>query len=233
MKVPVANHVLIALVVFGTVESVQASWSNSSGGGPYGNSTAACKAMIDPGSAYVFSHVEPKPGDPSYAYCYSKPRDGKGEPSYLGVLSKEEDPPQLTGESSEPGVSAEKSPPSKPQGEEKKSAKAKDEIVKTRSDVRTHLHHVFPQTFYKEFKAIGIDVDDYVMQLPVEKHIGKNGVHVKDDYNGRWEDFFNAPGKRTTQEAEAYLVEILNEMGITAYPIGSGNTGKVNTTGVK
>ena len=99
--------------------------------------------------------------------------------------------------------------------------------------MRTHLHHVFPQKFYKEFKAIGIDVDDYLMQLPIEKHIGKDGVHVKDDYNGQWEDFFNRSGKRTKKEAETYLIEILNEMGIASYPIGSANTGEVNKSGVK
>lgn len=139
--------------------------------------------MIDPGSAYAFSHTDPKPGDPNYAYCYSKPKDGKGAPSYVGVLSQDEEPVEPVVESGEKGGSPEKDSQDKPQEIKKGAGKSKDEIVKTRTHVRTHLHHVFPQTFYDRFKAIGIDVDDYLMKLPVEKHIGKNGVHVKDDYN--------------------------------------------------
>lgn len=209
----------------------EASWTNSSGG-QYGSADAACKAMIDPGSAYGYSHTEPKPGDPSYVYCFSKPKDGKGEPSYIGAVSKDEDvvPPSAEQAGNSPEASGQ---PAKPEQAKQAAEKSKDEVIKTRAQVRTHLHHVFPQKFYGQFKAIGIDVDDYLMQLPVEQHIGKNGVHVKDDYNGRWEDFFNQGGKRTKQEAEAYLIEILNEMGIAAYPIGSVNTGEVNTTGVR
>jgi hypothetical protein len=222
---------LITFLLIGLSHSSHAGWTNSSGG-QHGSADAACKAMIDPGSAYQFSHTEPKPGDPTIAYCFDKPKEGKGAPNYIGALYKDEEPDKPAAEpAQDQPASAPGGPP--PGGKKDKSKPSKDEIVKTRADVRTHLHHVFPQTFYKEFNSIGIDVDDYLMQLPVEKHIGKEGVHVKDDYNGQWEDFFNRAGKRTIKEAETYLIEILNEMGIASYPIGSANTGEVNKSGVK
>lgn len=231
MPVRACVRVVVVLGVLGGGAMAEASWSNSSGGTHYGSASAACKAMIEPGSAYIFSHTEPKPGDASIAYCFSKPKDGKGDPSYIGALFQEEEAVASPAEQPEDSPKASGLPATT--GEANKEAdKSKKEIIKTRAHVRTHLHHVFPQAFYRQFKAIGIEVDDYVMQLPVEKHIGKNGVHVKDDYNGRWEDFFNQ-GKRSKAEAEAYLIEILNEMGIAAYPIGSVNTGEVNTTGVR
>jgi len=80
---------VLALLSVGS--SAEAFWSNSSGGKHYGSASAACKVMIDPGTAFTFSHTEPKPGDPNIAYCFSKPKDGKGDPSYVGVLFQEED----------------------------------------------------------------------------------------------------------------------------------------------
>ncbi len=81
--------VILSTLSLGSV--AEASWGNSSGGAHYGSAAAACKAMIDHGGAYTFSHTEGKPGDASIAYCFSKPKEGKGEPSYIGVLSQEED----------------------------------------------------------------------------------------------------------------------------------------------
>ncbi len=112
-----------------------------------------------------------------------------------------------------------------------KATKSTGKVVKSASDLTTHLHHVFPQEFFVEFRKLGIHVDDYVMQLPITKHIGKQGVHVKGDYNARWQDFFDevARGERpgTKQEAEKYLMQILNELGIAEHgPIGSMRTGK-------
>ncbi|MEK6283555.1 MAG: SpvB/TcaC N-terminal domain-containing protein [Acidobacteriota bacterium] len=110
-------------------------------------------------------------------------------------------------------------------------------VVKSAYQFKTHLHHVFPQKFFEEFQKLGIHVDDYVMRLKFEQHIGREGVHVKGDYNGRWEDFFNAArtsGKKLTKkDAEEFLIEILNDLGIAGNLIGSIRTGKVNTWGVR
>ena len=110
-------------------------------------------------------------------------------------------------------------------------------IVKSSKGVKTHLHHLFPQEFFEDFRKLGIDVDDFVMELRVEEHIGKEGVHLKGDYNGRWQDFFdeaeNSGRKLTKKDAENYLTEILNDLGLAGRPIGSVKTGEINTTGVR
>lgn len=200
-------------------------WDYGGGEGRFGSPAAACKEMVGTDGYYIYSHVEKAPsGD---YYCYSKPKDGEGKPDYIGLVSEVVKPESIEGEKQSESSSPAAVKPEKQQ---------KAEIVKTRADVRTHLHHVFPQKFYSQFKAIGIDVDDYVMQLPIKKHIGKDGVHVKDDYNGKWEDYFNelkGTKEERKKKAEEYVVQLLNEMGIANFPIGSVNTGQVNTSGVK
>ena len=104
-------------------------------------------------------------------------------------------------------------------------------LLKTSANLKRHLHHIFPQQFFVEFKRLGIDVDDFVISLEIEKHIGKDGVHVKGDYNGRWQDWLadaESSGKKLTKaDAMDHLIEILNDLGLQDYPIGSFRTGKI------
>jgi hypothetical protein len=83
---------LFALALAAVALPAHASWGNSAGGGFYGSPEAACKAMLDPGSFYVFSHAQVKSGDPKTYHCYEKAKDGSGSPIYYGVASHSDEP---------------------------------------------------------------------------------------------------------------------------------------------
>ncbi|MBN8213793.1 MAG: hypothetical protein J0M09_12805 [Xanthomonadales bacterium] len=69
-----------------------ASWGNSAGGGYYGSPEAACKAMLEPGTFYIFSHAKVKPGDPKTYHCFEKAKDGSGSPIYYGLANYSDEP---------------------------------------------------------------------------------------------------------------------------------------------
>jgi RHS repeat-associated protein len=71
-----------------------------------------------------------------------------------------------------------------------------------------HDHHIFPEEYREEFRKIGIDIDFYTVTIPADKHIGKNGLHKKLDYNNEWYDFFYG-GEKATQEKAAVLASWL------------------------
>lgn len=132
-------------------------WDYGGGEGRFGSPAAACKEMVGTDGYYIYSHVEKAPsGD---YYCYSKPKDGEGKPDYIGLVSEVVKPESIEGEKQSESSSPAAVKPEKQQ---------KAEIVKTRADVRTHLHHVFPQKFYSQFKAVGIDVGSTPFSRTVE-----------------------------------------------------------------
>lgn len=82
----------LALALACAALPAHASWGNSAGGGFYGSPEAACKAMLDPGAFYVFSHAKVKPGDPKIYHCFEKPKDGSSSPIYYGWASHSDEP---------------------------------------------------------------------------------------------------------------------------------------------
>lgn len=82
---------------------------------------------------------------------------------------------------------------------------------------QTHDHHVFPRQYKEEFFRIGIiDVDQFTISIPADKHIGKKGIHTILDYNGEWYDFFyNKPLRQQTLEnATRLATELLDRAGL-------------------
>jgi RHS repeat-associated protein len=89
-----------------------------------------------------------------------------------------------------------------------------------------HLHHLFPQEFAREFKALfgkKFDVHKFVINLEAEKHIGREGIHVRTSYNQQWLDFFYGGDTPTKEGAIALLNDLFAEMGLRLeqYKIGS------------
>ena len=102
------------------------------------------------------------------------------------------------------------------------------ECAKWNTKNQTHDHHIYPQAFRDEFKRIGINVDDFTITIPADKHIGANGIHTVFDWNGEWFDFFeNLPEASLTEpqqqkwqtKAEALATELLNRAGMADLPI--------------
>jgi len=59
-------------------------------------------------------------------------------------------------------------------------------------------HHIFPQNFRDEFKSLGIDVDDYVIDVSRTHHLqGIHGKGMNGQYPGKfndiWDNFFYGP----------------------------------------
>jgi hypothetical protein len=96
-----------------------------------------------------------------------------------------------------------------------------------------NLHHIYPQEFFDLFLQAGIKVDDFVMRMTAEEHIGRGGVHLQGQYNPKWRDFFadaQSRGARVTRaQCEEFLAELLNDLGLANRAIGSMLSGKMKT----
>jgi hypothetical protein len=52
---------------------------------------------------------------------------------------------------------------------------AKAGVVKNPGEVATHRHHVFPQEYRAWFRARGVDVDEYCIELTPPEHQAPHG----------------------------------------------------------
>ena len=70
-------------------------------------------------------------------------------------------------------------------------------------------HHVFPQRFAREFRQLGIDVNDprYGAWWEASSHL-RNAAH----YNTRWEQFFR--GKPTADQAQQFARQLASDYGL-------------------
>jgi hypothetical protein len=80
---------------------------------------------------------------------------------------------------------------------------------------RMHGHHAFPQAFRRQFGRIGIDVDDFVFDVPGGNHLRtihgggpRGGV-----YNQFWEDFFAGQHGPVTRSNALQLLDSLRSKG--------------------
>src|ERR1051326_7188378 len=105
------------------------------------------------------------------------------------------------------------------------------------AEIVYQLHHIYPQEFFDLFQSAGIQVDDFVMRMTAEEHIGRGGVHLQGQYNARWRDFFadaETKGVRVTRrQCEEFLAEMLNDLGLANRAIGSMLSGRMKTPPVK
>ncbi|MEP0766968.1 MAG: DUF2380 domain-containing protein [Fimbriimonadia bacterium] len=58
-------------------------------------------------------------------------------------------------------------------------------------------HHLFPKQFRERFRAMGIDIDTYILRVPKEKHrLKPGGLHTgPEHWNKWWKEFWEQPRK--------------------------------------
>lgn len=95
-----------------------------------------------------------------------------------------------------------------------------DECLRLNRSNAPHWHHIFPREYVNEFEYLGINVDDFTVILPPDKHIGRKGIHKILDWNAEWGEFFEKVPNTLTdaQRADwAYravdkAIELMGEM---------------------
>jgi Predicted lipoprotein of unknown function (DUF2380) len=96
-----------------------------------------------------------------------------------------------------------------------------DEILRIRKERRlgTDLpgHHPLPQEaiLQNRFKALGINVDDYLMHMSELEHRDLHGRGVDwHDWNPQWERFLNANPNATREQVFDFANKLLKERGL-------------------
>jgi RHS repeat-associated protein len=85
-------------------------------------------------------------------------------------------------------------------------------------------HHIFPQQFREFFTKLGINVDDFTVELGQTSHL--KGVHGKGlgnmpgKWNGRWADFINSHPNATSMDVFQFGGKLMDEFGLSGLPIG-------------
>jgi len=95
-----------------------------------------------------------------------------------------------------------------------------DECLQLIKSKTPHSHHIFPQEYVNEFEYLGIEIDDFTVKLPWDKHIGRRGIHKNLDWNGEWGEFFEKVPNTLTDDQRlewAYkaidkAIELMQEM---------------------
>jgi hypothetical protein len=85
---------------------------------------------------------------------------------------------------------------------------------------RPHRHHIFPQEYVNEFEYLGININDFTVELPPTEHIGRGGIHINLQWNDRWAEFFekvpldltDAQRRNWAYKAVDYAVDLMGEM---------------------
>lgn len=65
-------------------------------------------------------------------------------------------------------------------------------------------HHIFPQMFKLWFNRQGIDIDEYVILLEVQKHRSIHRGANGGPWNAAWDQFINASNGKTVPKAEIH-----------------------------
>lgn len=73
-------------------------------------------------------------------------------------------------------------------------------------------HHIFPQAFRRWFTAQGIDIDEYLIPLVVEKHRSIHRGANGGPWNAAWDRFIKAyPDKAPKEEIHRYAGQLIYE----------------------
>jgi hypothetical protein len=89
----------------------------------------------------------------------------------------------------------------------------------------TDRHHIFPQEFRDQLEELGIDIDQYTIELKrftehIPLHQGVNTEEWAGTYNDHWAVFLEQKGI-TADDAIEFAIEFLNQLGLAGpeYPI--------------
>ena len=93
----------------------------------------------------------------------------------------------------------------------------------------THKHHIFPQAYREEFESLGINIDDFVVEISQSEHLrgvhGRGGFVGSGDtlylgrYNQQWGEFFANNPNPTTKEVFQFGGRLMDEYGLNNFPI--------------
>jgi hypothetical protein len=86
-----------------------------------------------------------------------------------------------------------------------------------KSATNLHKHHLLPVKYKDKFKEKGLNIEDYKISLPVDKHILKpNGIHTKlgGNWNGEWKKFFEKNPNPTKEDILNHMNTLRKDFGI-------------------
>ncbi|MDA8064621.1 MAG: DUF2380 domain-containing protein [Thermaerobacter sp.] len=89
------------------------------------------------------------------------------------------------------------------------------QVVKDSTQV-LERHHLLPKQFIKEFKKVGLDVEDYTVRISRAMHrLKPGGLHTGTNrWNARWAKFFEERnGRYSAEDVLKYLDELKKEFG--------------------
>ena len=79
-------------------------------------------------------------------------------------------------------------------------------------------HHQLPRLYRAHFERAGLDIEDYVIPLPMDVHrLLPNGLHTGQgaaNWNGAWRAFFTENENRTRAEILAELARLRRVFGL-------------------
>jgi hypothetical protein len=88
----------------------------------------------------------------------------------------------------------------------------------------SEFHHIFPQEFRDEFERMGIDIDQFTIELPKGLHhllhFYEGTAWEAAPFNDEWGMWFNE-GQKTAEDAYQFAAELLNELNLAGpeYPV--------------
>lgn len=87
---------------------------------------------------------------------------------------------------------------------------------KRKSFLRIEGHHQLPQKYADKFEALGLDIEDYLIDIDIQDHrLLPNGLHTADvweeSWNQRWKGFFAEFRTPTRQQVLDFLTRLRKE----------------------
>jgi hypothetical protein len=79
------------------------------------------------------------------------------------------------------------------------------------------VHHQLPREFRPQFEAVGLDIEDFTIELPKSTHrLKPDGLHTgSENWNKQWSDFFEKVGDNyTAQDVLDQLSKMRKQFGL-------------------
>jgi|GEM_PF-6090178 len=126
-KHPLSNHTVKLWLFLGILLLSQKSiTAGDTWDGGHGSPDQACRARVDEGGAYMYSHAEQN-GD--VAYCYVKPKEGEGDKSHASSVTKDAPVEKAEADTSQENTTSEEKKPESSSPPATSSSTKKDEFV--------------------------------------------------------------------------------------------------------
>jgi RHS repeat-associated protein len=79
----------------------------------------------------------------------------------------------------------------------------------------TEKHHLLPRQFEPQFNRVGLDIEDYTVDLPRDQHrLLPDGIHTgPDNWNAQWARFFDANPNASQSEVLQQLIQMRSKAG--------------------